>query len=124
VTVDITITGNAEIRRVNKRFLNHTSVTDCISFDLSDNQDCGRLFEVIVNGELAVSQARRRGHPPEAELALYITHGLLHNLGFSDLKDEQAKKMHKTEDKILRQFGYGPVYDKTHQNPKSIINRQ
>jgi len=110
-TVDITITGDAEIRRVNRRFLNRRSVTDCISFDLSDDENRGRLFEVIVNGELAVRQARQRGHSPQAELALYITHGLLHNLGFNDQKDNQAKKMHKAEDEILQQFGYGLVYN-------------
>jgi len=109
--VDITITGDAEIRRVNKRFLNRVYTTDCISFDLSDNTNPSKLFELIVNGELAVRQAGRRGHSPEAELALYITHGLLHNLGFDDLKDKQAKKMHNTEDEILQQFGYGLIYN-------------
>jgi probable rRNA maturation factor len=110
-TVSIMITGDAEIRRVNRRFLNRGSVTDCISFNLSDKTNPAGLFELIVNGELAVRQARQRGHTPEAELALYITHGLLHNLGFNDLKVREAKKMHSTEDKILQQFGYGLIYN-------------
>ena len=103
--------ASAEIRRLNRQFLNSSHTTDCISFDLSDDTNSARLLELIVNGELAVRQARRRRHSPEAELALYITHGLLHNLGFNDLKVRQAKKMHDTEDEILQQFGYGLIYN-------------
>jgi len=123
-TVGITITDDTEIRRLNRRFLNHSRTTDCLSFNLSDDEDAVKSFDLVVNGELALREAKRRGHPAEAELALYITHGLLHNLGFDDSTRKQAQKMHNTEDKILRQFGYGPVYSKMYQNPKSIINRQ
>jgi probable rRNA maturation factor len=61
---------------------------------------------------MAVRQANLRGHTSEAELALYITHGLLHNLGFDDSAENQARKMHETEDEILQEFGYGMVYNK------------
>jgi probable rRNA maturation factor len=77
-----------------------------------DKKNSAKSFELVVNGETAVRQAKLRGHSSEAELALYITHGLLHNLGFDDSTKKKAEKMHSTEDKILRQFGYGPVYNK------------
>ena len=67
---------------------------------------------MVVNGEMAVREAKLRGHSSEAELALYITHGLLHNLGFDDSTQSQARKMHDTEDEILQQLGYGLVYNK------------
>jgi probable rRNA maturation factor len=60
---------------------------------------------------MAVKQANMRGHSSEAELALYITHGLLHNFGFDDSTQKQAEKMHNIEDQILQQLGYGPVYN-------------
>lgn len=112
--VSIAIVDDAEIRKLNSRFLNRKSNTDCLSFDLSDGKQpqSSRLFELIVNGQMAVRQANRRDHPPEAELALYITHGLLHNLGFDDSTETKAKKMHDMEDKILQQLGYGLVYNK------------
>ena len=110
VTVSIAIGDDDEIRRINKQFLNRKGTSDCLSFDLSDN-DKRKLFELVVNGEMAVREAKRRGHSPEAELALYITHGLLHNLGFDDSTQRKAKKMHETEDEILQQFGYGFVYN-------------
>jgi probable rRNA maturation factor len=113
-TVSVAIVDDAEMSGLNTRFLNRGSTTDCLSFDLSDDEvpGSGRSLEVVVNAERAIKEARLRGHSSEAELALYVTHGLLHNLGFDDSTAEQAKKMHSTEDEILHQFGYGLVYNK------------
>ena len=121
-TISIAIVDDTQMRKVNAQFTNHKSTTDCLSFDLSDepcreagshrSPESGRTFELIVNGELALKEANLRGHSSEAELALYITHSLLHNLGFDDSTRNQAKKMHDTEDEILQQFGYGLVYNK------------
>ena len=112
-TVSIGIVDDAEIRKLNKQFLSRDANTDCLSFDLSDEAEPAepRVFDLIVNGELAGREATQRGHGAEAELALYITHGLLHNLGFDDATAEQAREMHRTEDEILQQLGYGLVYN-------------
>ena len=110
--ISIAIVDDNEIRRLNKQFLSSESATDCLSFDLSDDQKGAKIFDLVVNGEMAVRQANQRGHSGEAELALYITHGLLHNLGFDDSAKNQARKMHETEDEILQEFGYGMVYNK------------
>jgi probable rRNA maturation factor len=114
-TVSIGIVDDAEMRRLNARFLNRKGASDCLSFDLSDDKSpaTDKSFELVVNGEKAVEEARLRGHSSEAELALYVTHGLLHNLGFDDSGPKKAKKMHDTEDEILQQFGYGLVYNKS-----------
>ena len=111
-TVSIAIVADAEMRRLNRKFLKRRTNTDCLSFDLSDGAgpEGPRVFDLIVNGELACREAARRGHPPEAELALYVTHGLLHNLGFDDATDGQAGRMHRMEDEILQHAGYGLVY--------------
>lgn len=112
-TISIAIVDDAQIRKVNKQFLRKDRPTDCISFDLSDKKkNSVKSFELVVNAEMAARQAKLRGHSSEAELALYITHGLLHNLGFDDSTKKQAEKMHNTEDKILQQLGYGTVYKK------------
>lgn len=110
--VSIAIVDDAEIRKVNKRFCNNGSSTDCLSFDLSDDDpDSAKSFELIVNAERAVKEANIRGHSGQAELALYVTHALLHNLGFDDSGLKLAKQMHDTEDEILQQFGFGIVYN-------------
>jgi ssRNA-specific RNase YbeY (16S rRNA maturation enzyme) len=54
-TVSIAIVDDAQIRELNKQFLNSKSATDCLSFDLSDDKgpQSPKLFELIVNGEMA-----------------------------------------------------------------------
>ncbi|MDD5327887.1 MAG: rRNA maturation RNase YbeY [Phycisphaerae bacterium] len=108
-TISIAIVNDWQIRKLNKQFLNKNRPTDCLSFNLSDNDT--KSFELVVNGEMAVKKANRKGHSAEAELALYITHGLLHNLGFDDSTKKHAEKMHNTEDEILQRLGYGRVYN-------------
>lgn len=110
--VSIAIVDDTKIRELNTQFLDHKTTTDCLSFDLSDDDEELKIFDLIVNGEMAIRQADLRGHSSEAELALYITHGLLHNLGFDDLTSDEALTMHNTEDEILKQMGYGFVYNK------------
>jgi len=111
--VSIGIVDDAGITELNRRFLGHEGTTDSLSFDLSDSAspEDTRVFDLIVNGELAVREAARRGHGADAELALYITHGLLHNLGFNDATAAEARRMHRTEDEILQDLGYGLVYN-------------
>jgi probable rRNA maturation factor len=115
-TISIAIVDDTQIRKVNKQFLNKDNPTDCLSFNLSDNDtNSVKSFELVVNAEMAVRQANLRGHSSEAELALYITHGLLHNLGFDDSTQKQAEKIHTIEDQILQELGYGSVYNKSAQ---------
>ncbi|MHC4571184.1 MAG: rRNA maturation RNase YbeY [Planctomycetota bacterium] len=110
-TISIAIVDDAQICKVNKRFLNSDSTTDCLSFDLSDDDtDTTKSFELVVNAEMAVKEAKLRAHSSEAELALYITHSLLHNFGFDDSRQDSLQKMHETENEILQQQGYGKVY--------------
>ena len=112
VTVSLAIVDDKKIKIINKEFLDHAGATDVISFDLSQEQSDDKLFDIVINAEMAQKQAKTRGHMPQAELALYITHGLLHNFGFDDRQNDQAEKMHKLEDEILQQLGYGVIYNK------------
>ncbi len=111
--VSIAIVDDEAITVINKQFFGHTGPTDVISFDLTD-EDAGaggvKNFEIVINADQAGRQSAEREHDTEAELALYITHGLLHNFGFDDYDQADAKKMHKMEDAILQDEGYGMIY--------------
>jgi probable rRNA maturation factor len=109
-SIDLAITDNSGMRRVNRRFFSSSAVTDCISFDLTDPTEPGRCFSIVVNAELAQRQSDVRGHSSRAELALYIVHGLFHQLGFDDLTIAKARRMHHQEDRLLQQAGYVIVY--------------
>jgi probable rRNA maturation factor len=104
--VSVVVLDDESMRKANKRFLKKDAVTDVISFDLSDEDKAERNFELVINGERARKEGESRGHKPEGELALYVVHGLLHNLGFDDSDETKAEKMHRQEDEILQQFDY------------------
>ncbi len=110
--VGIAVVDDDTMTKVNKEFLNKTQKTDVISFDLSDDTDTAPCFELVVNADEAARQSKAQKHPLQAELALYITHGLLHNLGFNDAAAEESAEMHRTEDEILQEAGFGKVFDK------------
>lgn len=110
--IEIQIADDDGISAVHERFLNSAAATDVISFDLTDDFQQQRCFQLVVNAEMAKRTSKTLGHPPEAELALYITHGMLHNLGFDDTDPGDAKKMHETEDALLQELGFGIIYHK------------
>ena len=110
--VGVAIVGDGPIRQLNRRFMGRRGTTDCFSFDLSETADPSdkQIVEIVVNAEKALREARRRGHRPQAELALYVTHALLHQMGFDDATPSKARRMHRMEDEILQELGYGVVY--------------
>lgn len=110
--VGVAIVGDRTMRELNRRFTGRGGTTDCLSFDLSDAGDPAgkRVFDIVVNADKAAGESSRRGHDIQAELALYVTHGLLHHLGLDDATPAQARQMHGLEDRILRELGYGDVY--------------
>jgi len=111
--VSVSIVDDEQIKLLHKQFFNTAKTTDVISFDLTDEPDSVRDFDIIINIDQARRQAQQRGHSTEAEISLYLVHGLLHQLGFDDLEPAQARRMHQAEDNILQDAGYGKVYDST-----------
>ncbi len=109
--IEIEIVGDLLIRKLNRKFLGNLRATDCISFDLTENNSEPKLYQIVVNAQRARREAKKRNHSHQAELALYVLHGLLHNLGFDDKIEKNADTMHKTEDRFLQEAGYGLVYN-------------
>jgi probable rRNA maturation factor len=58
--------------------------------------------EIFISVETAKRHAHAFGSSPASELRLYIVHGLLHLHGFDDQTRTGAQKMHKMQEKILR----------------------
>ena len=103
--VDIAIVGKREMTGINRDFLNHPGVTDVISFDLGGPGE-NIVAEIIVCSDVAVRQGKQHGqdNTPQRELLLYITHGLLHVLGYDDTTPGKAKKMYSRQEKLLDEF--------------------
>jgi probable rRNA maturation factor len=101
--VSVAFVDNATIRRLNKRFLAHDYPTDVITFPLSaDGEPLGG--EVVISVEYAVGQAARYANPVELEIGLYLVHGLLHLCGYDDAAPDDAARMRRRQEELLRRF--------------------
>lgn len=104
--IDIAVVGKREMSGINRRYLKHGGSTDVMSFDLGGPGE-NIVAEIIVCSDIAVQQAESRGNRhKQRELLLYITHGLLHVLGYDDTTAGKAKKMYARQEKLLDDF-YG-----------------
>jgi len=117
-SLSVVLTDNRHIRDLSNEYLHRDAVTDVISFALEDPEwpegqhaNNGTINgEIIASAERAYYQAQAIHGNPEAELVLYIVHGLLHLMGYDDRSPQDARRMHAREDALLSQLGYPCVY--------------
>lgn len=81
-------------------YLGDYSPTDVISFDISPLKKDRLLADIVVSTDMAVRNSKVYKTSPEYELHLYISHGILHLLGYNDdtvlhrsLMDRKAKEI-------------------------------
>jgi probable rRNA maturation factor len=103
--VSLAFVDNPTIHALNKRYLNHDEPTDVLSFPLTEPNARRLEGELVIGAEVAQSQAESRGHAVEAELALYVIHGVLHLCGLDDKTEEGAAEMRGRERHYLRALG-------------------
>jgi probable rRNA maturation factor len=108
--IDLAVVNDAEMKALNRSYLRRAGATDVLSFDLSDAEHVGLVAQIVVCGDLAVRQARLRGHSAARELMLYVVHGLLHLMGYDETTVRGAARMHAREDELLAAFGEGPAF--------------
>jgi len=94
------LTGDAELRRLNREFLGHDYATDVLSFP-SPGPD-GFLGEMAVSTARAAAQARELGHSLEDEIRVLMLHGLLHLLGMDHERDRG--RMARLEQRLRRKL--------------------
>jgi probable rRNA maturation factor len=77
------ITGDADLRRWNREFLNKDYPTDVLSFPATG----ANLGDIAISRHRAATQAARFGHTLSEELKLLMLHGLLHLTGLDHERD-------------------------------------
>jgi probable rRNA maturation factor len=80
---DCLITGDAELRRLNCKFLGKDYATDVLSFPVAGP----RLGDIAISFLRARAQARAFGHNTGQEVQILMLHGLLHLLGMDHATD-------------------------------------
>lgn len=80
------ITGDAELRRLNREFRAEDRVTDVLSFPALPGSRPA-LGDIAISVERAAGQARAFGHALDEEVGILMLHGLLHLLGMDHESD-------------------------------------
>ena len=85
---DCLITGDAELRRLNLKFLGNDYPTDVLSFPgPRPPTPSPHLGDIAISFARARAQARAFGHNTAQEIQILMLHGLLHLLGMDHTAD-------------------------------------
>jgi probable rRNA maturation factor len=103
--ISLAFVDNPTIHRLNRQFLDHDAPTDVLSFPLSERGSARLSGELVLGIEVAQEQARSLDHEVQAELTLYVIHGLLHLCGYDDHTSQDARAMRQREKHHLKKLG-------------------
>ena len=96
--VNIILSSNGLLKRLNNRFRKKDKPTDVLSFEFHET---GFLGEIYISLDKAKTQAREYGASFEDEVKRLLTHGLLHLLGHTHYRKAERIKMEKKEKVFL-----------------------
>ncbi len=96
--INICFVDNPFIKKFNAKFHKTNSSTDVLAFNLSDkNNKKVLLADIMISTDTVIKQAKDFKTTVDYELSLYVTHGILHILGYNDQNENQIKLMRKKE---------------------------
>ena len=124
VCVNLVITDNEEIKRVNTEFRGIERATDVLSFPMlpfetpadysvaEDDESCfdldsGELLlgDIMISAERAAAQAEEYGHSVKREFCFLVAHSMLHLLGYDHMTPGEAADMEARQAKALDELG-------------------
>jgi rRNA maturation RNase YbeY len=98
--VNYILTNDSILVQLNKEYLRHFTLTDIITFDLSEKE--GEL-----SGDIYISVDRAKENAKEYKVTLYneiarlMIHGVLHLMGYKDKSREERELMREKEEFYL-----------------------
>jgi probable rRNA maturation factor len=98
-TINFIFAGNALLRRMNRKHLNHNRSTDVLTFDYTES--------CIISGDIFISIEKVKENAGcykvtfEDELRRVMIHGVLHLMGFNDAMTKEREKMREMENEAL-----------------------
>jgi probable rRNA maturation factor len=94
------------------RWMDLEGPTDVMSFPMDElrptkddeEPEEGLLGDVVICPSVAEKQARAAGHRTEDEIALLLTHGILHLLGYDHAEPEEHAEMFGLQARLLAEW--------------------
>ena len=125
VSLELLITDNDRIQKINKEFREIDRATDVLSFpnvdydtpsDFSHLEEAAEDYFDLETGELCLGniiisidkvyeQAESYGHDEKREFAFLVAHSMLHLCGYDHMEPEEAKEMEAKQEEILTKLG-------------------
>lgn len=122
--VNLLLTGDSEIHRMNLEFRAVDRPTDVLSFPMAEyerpgefgfletREDCfdpetGELVlgDIAVSKDRVLSQAEEYGHSVQREFAFLIVHSMLHLIGYDHINEEERVVMEEKQRQIMDTLG-------------------
>lgn len=101
--IEIIITSDQIIKKLNKDFLGKNNLTDIIAFN--NNKKDKVRGELYISRERVASNSKRfSGGNFKLELYRVIIHGFLHLVGYNDLTANEKAQMSELEDYYLNEL--------------------
>jgi probable rRNA maturation factor len=94
--LSIVLVDDRQIATLNARFHHVQSPTDVLSFDYGPSEG-----ELVISLERVRAQAHRFRTTPARELALYVSHGILHLHGYNDHSPRERRRMRAAERRLM-----------------------
>ena len=110
--VHVLVSGNRELRSLNRRFRGKDKPTDVLSFPPMPEMAGDLAGDIAVSAEIAAQNAKRLGHATAQEIKILALHGILHLAGYDHEGD--GGKMARKEQRLRRSLGL----------PSGLIERQ
>lgn len=125
VELNVTLTDNEEIHKINKEFRQIDRPTDVLSFPMLDyvtpgdftwleeeeenlddcfNPETGELLlgDIVISVEKVIAQAEEYGHSVERELGFLVAHSMLHLFGYDHMEEDERVIMERKQEEILQ----------------------
>ncbi len=108
--LNLCLSDNQEVQRLNKEFRGKDKPTNVLSFaniddddfdDMVDNHNEVELGDIIIAFETIKQEAIEKGISFEAHYTHILVHGYLHLLGYDHQDEEEAEQMEEIEVNIL-----------------------
>lgn len=106
IQLSLLITGDEQIKELNKLYRNIDSATDVLSFPqfemIEEITEDSILGDIVISFETAQNQADEAGIAVEREMAFLFIHGLLHLLGYDhEVSEDEEIVMFDLQESIL-----------------------
>ncbi len=105
--LSVVIGDDGWIQNLNRDYRKKEMPTDVLAFpqDLSPAGTAPLLGDVAISAETAARQAQQLGHSFEEEMALLLTHGILHLTGWTDETPSQRERMMHRAQELAGRIG-------------------